>query len=82
VLLVQETPIIPIHDAHRSKGENPARFPHTSPSPARMYALDILQAHFEARELIVGITDTDCFALLQFSPVLPFYNLALLLNFI
>jgi hypothetical protein len=48
-------------------------FPHTSPSPARMYALDILQAHFEARELIVGITHTDCFALLQFSPPIKLY---------
>jgi len=36
VLLVQETPIVVVQ-VHRSKGENPARFPQTSPSP-----LDIL----------------------------------------
>ena len=34
--MVQETPMVPVH-VHRSKGENPARFPKTSPSP-----LDIL----------------------------------------
>ena len=36
VLLVQETPMVVVH-VHKSKGENPARFPQTSPSP-----LDIL----------------------------------------
>jgi hypothetical protein len=37
--MVQETPMVPVH-VHRSKGENPARFSRTSPSPFVILLID------------------------------------------
>jgi hypothetical protein len=62
--MVQETPKVPVH-VHRSKGENPARFPQTSPSPLDILLIDGNAGLEERGEIMNGvrsdIADNDRF---------------------
>jgi len=64
VLLVQETPMESVH-VHRSKGENSARFPQTSPSPLDILLTDGSDGLEKSGEIMDGawsdITDNGGF---------------------
>jgi hypothetical protein len=52
--MVQETPMVPVH-VHRSKGENPARFPQTNPSPLDILLIDGNAGLEERGEIMNGV---------------------------
>jgi hypothetical protein len=46
--------MVPVH-VHRSKGENPARFPQTSPSPLDILLIDGNAGLEGSREILDGV---------------------------